>query len=96
MCQWLIAMYGKHFADTDNINVVMEMLKNVVITHEIGGFTAETLPEFLKGKHMEMITFTNSSFVQSVCSFPLSPLSPLPPLPPRSPFHALSSTGRRP
>ena len=51
-------MYGKHFADTDTSNVVMEMLRNVIVTHEIGGFTAETLPEFLKGKHMEMITFT--------------------------------------
>ena len=31
MCPWLIAVYGKYFADTDNCSVVMEMLKNVII-----------------------------------------------------------------
>ena len=58
MCPWLIAVYGKYFADTDNCSVVMEMLKNAIITNEIGGFTAETLPKFLVGKRMEMIAFT--------------------------------------
>ena len=58
MCPWLIAMYGKHFADIDNSDVAMEMLKEVIMKNEIGGFTEESLPEFLVGKRMEMLAFT--------------------------------------
>ena len=58
MCPWLIAMYGKHFADIDNSDTAMEMLKEVVMKNEIGGFTAESFPEFLVGRRMEMLAFT--------------------------------------
>jgi hypothetical protein len=36
----------------------MKMLQEVVIKHEIGGFTAETFPERLVGRCMEMLSFT--------------------------------------
>ncbi len=58
MCPWLIAVYGKNFADQDNAEVVMEMLKEVIVRNELGGFTAEKYAEAVAGNRMEMLEFS--------------------------------------
>jgi hypothetical protein len=58
MCPWLIAVYGKDFADTDNAEAAMEMLEWVVVKHEIANFTEESFAETKKGHRMELLTFT--------------------------------------
>ena len=40
MCPWLIAAFGKNYADWDNVDAAMLMLSHVIVTHEIGGYTA--------------------------------------------------------
>jgi hypothetical protein len=45
MCPWLNAVYGKNFADQDNADAAMEMLRKVIVQNELGGFTAEKYAE---------------------------------------------------
>lgn len=58
MCPWLIAVYGKNFADQDNADAAMEMLKEVIVQNELGGFTAEKFAEAFAGNRMEMLAFS--------------------------------------
>jgi len=39
MCPWLIAAFGKNYADWDNCDAAMLMLEQIIVTHEIGGLT---------------------------------------------------------
>jgi hypothetical protein len=59
MCPWSIAVYGKNFADKDNAEVAMEMLKEAIVQNELGGFTAEKYAEAFPGNRMEMLAFSN-------------------------------------
>ena len=69
MCPWLIAVYGKNFSDTDNADAAMEMLTDVIVKHEIGGFTAATFAVAVAGHRMELLAF--SKFVlKRVGKFP--------------------------
>lgn len=58
MCPWLIAVYGKNFADQDNADAAMEMLKEVIVQNELGGFTAEKFAEAFAGNRMELLAFS--------------------------------------
>ena len=58
MCPWLIAVYGNNFADQDNADAAMEMLKEVIVQNELGGFTAEKFAEAFAGNRMEMLAFS--------------------------------------
>ena len=58
MCPWLIAVYGKNFADQDNADAAMEMLKEVIVQNELGGFTAKKIAEAFAGNRMEMLAFS--------------------------------------
>ena len=57
MCPWLIAVYGKNFADQDNAEAAMEMLSDVIVKYQIGGFTAATFAEAVEGNRMELLAF---------------------------------------
>jgi hypothetical protein len=41
MCPWLIAAFGKNYADWDNCDAAMLMLSHIIVTHEIGGYTVK-------------------------------------------------------
>jgi hypothetical protein len=58
MCRWLIAVYGKNYADFDLVDVASEVVQEVIIRHEICGFTAETFKATLYGNHMGMLRYT--------------------------------------
>ena len=57
MCPWLIAVYGKHFTQRDVADVAMEMLEEVIVRHEVGGFMAETFNAALVGNHMKLLRY---------------------------------------
>jgi hypothetical protein len=60
MCPWLNAVYGKNFADQDNAaaEVAMEMIKEMIVRNELGGFTTEKYAEAFAGNRMEMLAFS--------------------------------------
>jgi len=58
MCPWLIAAFGKNYADWDNVDAAMLMLSHVIVTHEIGGYTASSFQAAVRGYKMELIAFT--------------------------------------
>jgi hypothetical protein len=58
ICPWLIAVYGKNFADQDNAEAAMEMLKEVIVLNELGGFTTEKYAEAFAGNRMEVLAFS--------------------------------------
>ncbi len=39
MCPWLLASFGKNFADWNNVDAVMLMLSHVIVAYEISGYT---------------------------------------------------------
>ena len=57
MCPWLIAVYGKKITQRDVANVAMEMLEEVIVRHEVGGFTAETFKAALVGNRMKLLRY---------------------------------------
>ena len=58
MCPWLIAAFGKNYADWDNVDAAMPMLSHVIVTHEIGGYTASSFQAAVRGYKMELLAFT--------------------------------------
>jgi hypothetical protein len=58
MCPWLIAAFGKNYADWDNVDAAMLMLSHVIVTHEIGGYTASSYQAAVRGYKMELLAFT--------------------------------------
>jgi hypothetical protein len=49
MCLWLIASFGKNFADWDNVDAAMLMLSHVIVAYEIGGYTDSTFQLAVRG-----------------------------------------------
>jgi hypothetical protein len=62
MCPWLIASFGKNFADWDNVNAAMRMLSHVIVAHEISGYTEATFQVTVRGYKMELVAFTKFVF----------------------------------
>jgi hypothetical protein len=62
MGPWLIAVFGKGFADVDNADAAMEMVMEVIVKHEIGGFTTKTFTTAAVGSKMELLAFTKFVF----------------------------------
>ncbi len=58
MCPWLIAAFGKNYADWDNCNAAMLMLSHIIVTHEIGGYTESSFQVAVWGYKMELLAFT--------------------------------------
>ena len=58
MCPWLIASFGKNFADWDNFDAAMLMLSHVIVAYEIGGYTESTFQVAFRGYKMELLAFT--------------------------------------
>ncbi len=58
MCPWLIASFGKSFADWDNVDAAMLMLSHVIVAYEIGGYTESTFQVTFRDYKMELLAFT--------------------------------------
>jgi hypothetical protein len=55
---WLIAEYGMHYADTDNVETATHMLTHIIISKQLGGFTASNFPAAVDGHRVDQVNFT--------------------------------------
>ena len=55
---WLIAGYGMHYADGDNVETASNMLTHVIISQPLCGYTASTFPPAIDGHRVEQVIFT--------------------------------------
>ena len=44
---WLIAEFGIHFGDWGNVETAMPMITHVIVSQQLGGYTARTYPGVL-------------------------------------------------
>ena len=58
MCPWLIANYGKSFADQDNAEPALEMLSDVIVRNQIGCYNAAKFEQTCDGNRTELLSIT--------------------------------------
>jgi hypothetical protein len=58
MCPWLIAAFGKNYADWDNCDAAMLMLEQIIVAHEIGGLTQSSFQAAVRGHKQQFLAFT--------------------------------------
>ena len=69
LCPWLIAAYGKRFADQDNTEAALEMLSDVIVRNQIGGYNAAIFEQACDGNRMELLSFTKFVLTRLGMSF---------------------------
>ena len=55
---WLIAEFGMHYADADNVDTAMHMLTHIIVSQQLGGYTASTFSAAIDGHRVEQVAFT--------------------------------------
>jgi hypothetical protein len=55
---WLIAEFGIHYGDWDNVETAMPMITHVIVSQQLGGYTARTFPAAVDGHRVEQVAFT--------------------------------------
>ena len=71
---WLIAEFRIDYADWDNKKTATAMIAHVIMTEQLGGYTARTFPEMIDGYRVQQVAFTKMVLTQignhssSLCS----------------------------
>ena len=55
---WLIAEFGIHYGDWDNVETAMPMITHVIVSQQLGGYTERTFPAAIDGHRVEQVAFT--------------------------------------
>ena len=55
---WLIAEFGIHYGDWDNVKTAMPMITHVIVSQQLGGYTERTFPAAIDGHRVEQVAFT--------------------------------------
>ena len=55
---WLIADFGMHYADADNVETATHMLTHIIISQQLGGYTASTFTAAIDGQRVEQVAYT--------------------------------------
>ena len=61
---WLIAEFGIDYADWDNQKTATAMIAHVIMTEQLGGYTARTFPEMIDGYRVQQVAFTKMVLTQ--------------------------------
>jgi hypothetical protein len=69
---WLIAEYGIHYADWDNVDTATHMIAQVIQSQQLGGYTEHTFPAAINGHRFHQVAFTKFVLgTAGICSVPL-------------------------
>jgi hypothetical protein len=47
-----------HYSDSDNVETATHMIAHVIISQQLGGYTASTFPAAIDGHRVEQVAFT--------------------------------------
>ncbi len=55
---WLIAEFGIHYGDWDNVETAMPMITHMIVSQQLCGYTERTFPAAVDGHRVEQVVFT--------------------------------------